>query len=230
MSEGDTAGEGDPARCALAGLVPATGQPAADRLGAQSGHCRCWWIRFVAFRRGRCQRLAPGLLMSSAPRVATAGADDPARGTSAGLVIWCASFQPQELGSPESKVLVYWQPLGLRLVPGKWGERLKWHYRSGLAVFFEGASRLGIECISNPVGFGFTFQFGGKQVVFQLCGHDSDLAEAFRVLLTVRFGWRSAPRLIFVHGVIIARTYMLDNKHEKRTIDVRTYNQAAMAG
>ena len=61
MSEGDTAGGGDPARCALAGLVPATGQLAADRLGAQSGHCRCWWIRFVAFRRGRCQRLAPGL-------------------------------------------------------------------------------------------------------------------------------------------------------------------------
>ena len=76
MSEGDTAAAGDPVRAVPAVPVPATGQPAADRLGAQSGHCRCWWIRFVAFRRGRFQRLAPGLLMSSAPRVATAGAGD----------------------------------------------------------------------------------------------------------------------------------------------------------
>ncbi len=97
-------------------------------------------------------------------------------------------------------------------------------------MFFEGASCLGIECISNPVGFGFAFQFGGQQVVFQLRGHDPDLTEAFRVLFTVRFGWRSAPRLVFVHESIIARTYMLDNKHEKRTIDVRTYNKLAIAG
>jgi hypothetical protein len=49
------------------------------------------------------------------------------------------------------------------------------------------------------------------------------------VLFTVRFGWRSAPRLIFIHALIIARTYILDNKHEKRTIDVRTYNQPVIA-
>ncbi|RDE61051.1 hypothetical protein DV708_17275 [Aeromonas veronii] len=40
-------------------------------------------IRLVSFRRGQCQRLAPGLLMSSAPWVDTAGAGGPVRGTPA---------------------------------------------------------------------------------------------------------------------------------------------------
>ena len=99
MSEGDTAAAGDPVRAVPAVPVPATGQPAADRLGAQSGHCRCWWIRFVAFRRGRFQRLAPGLLMSSAPRVSTAGAGGPARGTPAGPVPAAGAQAADELSA-----------------------------------------------------------------------------------------------------------------------------------
>ncbi|MGR6425674.1 hypothetical protein ACUZ8Y_22370 [Aeromonas veronii] len=101
MSEGDTASAGDPvlgspagplpglvspAHGTPAGPVPAAGPPAADRLGAQGGHCRGWCHRLTALRRGRCLRLARQLPIGSVPRVVTAGAGDPARGTPAGPV------------------------------------------------------------------------------------------------------------------------------------------------
>jgi len=48
---------------------------------------------------GRCQRLAPGLLMSSAPRVATAGAGDPVRGVPAGPVPAAGAQAADELSA-----------------------------------------------------------------------------------------------------------------------------------
>jgi len=66
--------------------VSAAGARAADELGAQGDHCWSWWIRLAALWRDRCLRLVPGLLMSSAPWVATSGAGDPVRGIPAGPV------------------------------------------------------------------------------------------------------------------------------------------------
>ncbi|MGR6425776.1 hypothetical protein ACUZ8Y_22880 [Aeromonas veronii] len=50
----------------------------------------------AALRWGRCLRLAPGLLMSSAPRVATAG--DPVRAVPAGLVFAAGPPAADRLG------------------------------------------------------------------------------------------------------------------------------------
>ena len=53
----------------------------------------------AALRWGRYLRLAPGLLMSSVPRVASAGACDPVRGAPVGPVLAAGARAADELGA-----------------------------------------------------------------------------------------------------------------------------------
>ncbi|MGR6425749.1 hypothetical protein ACUZ8Y_22745 [Aeromonas veronii] len=79
---GVTAGADDPARGVPAGPVPTAGPPAADRLGAQGGHCRCQQLATCSMSEGD-----------------TAGGGDPARGSPAGPVPAAGARAADELGA-----------------------------------------------------------------------------------------------------------------------------------
>ena len=112
---------GDPVRAVPAGPVPAAGARAADELGAQGGHCRCWWIRFTPLRRGRCLRLAPGLLMSSMSEGDTADASDPVRGAPMGPVLAAGARAADELSAQGGHCRCWW----IRFAPFRRGRCLR---------------------------------------------------------------------------------------------------------